>query len=479
MIKSHRSLFVLSLLIGSQMAAGVAAVRAGDFTLENTKDFKGAALDEGRFTPSHLIITGDARVGYDDNTLAQTDGRVTTRVFVPATQTFSTVTANSDTSDSLFFNFDVGAGYTLSTPRAKLAIGADIGVNYYVDRPGRNYDINGAVTGTFTYKLTPRAVFDFSTYNAYTSEPDFGASNLTGFNGSTLTTGNNIAGVTAGDRSRGDFFYTTDRFALTYQLTQRFSTVTGYDLVAFAYLHDPYATIEDRVEHYFSEQLRFLVSPLATAVLEYRFGYIDYFDVNNDSIQNFALIGADFNLSQRLKGSFRVGSQIRDYNDFDNGGLSPYVEASLNYSLSQLASVNFIARYSDEEGNITATDSSSNTLRLGVAYNQAFGARLSAYISFFYTHSDFEGPDTLVTTPVTFADGTTGTIVPRDFNGNTAVQYPGNFSENTFDVGLGLRYSINRILSVEVGYTHTTVLSGIDFREYERNRYFGGVRVAF
>ena len=479
MIQSHRSLFVLSLLIGSQMMAGVAAVRAGDFTLENTKDFKGATLDEGRFTPSHLVITGDARIGYDDNTLAQADGRVSTRVYVPATQTFTTVSANSDTNDSLFFNFDVGAGYTLATPRAKLALGGDVGVNYYVDRPGRNYDINGAFTGTFSYKLTPRAVFDVSTYNAYTSSPDFGASNLTGFNGTTLTAGNNVPGVTAGDQNRGDFFYTTDRFALTYQVSQRFSTVTGYDLVAFAYLHDPYATVEDRVEHYFSEQLRYLVSPLATAVLEYRFGYLDYFGVNNDSIENFALVGADFNLSQRLKGSLRVGSQIRDYREFSNGGLSPYVEANVNYSLSRLASVNFIARYSDEEGNFTATDSSSNTLRLGVSYQQAFGARLSAYVSFFYTHSDFEGPDTLVTAQFPNPDGTFTTFVPRDFNGNTAVQYPGNFTEDTFDVGLGLRYSINRVLSAEVGYTHTSVLSGIDFREYDRNRYFGGVRVSF
>ncbi len=460
------------------MIAGVAAVRAGDLTLENTKDYKGADLGEGRFSPSHLIITADARIGYDDNTLAQTDGTVTTRVYVPSTRTFTTVSADSKTSDSVFFNFDVGAGYTLSTPRAKLAIGADVGVNYYIDRPGRNYDINGGITTTFSYKLTPRAIFDVSTYNAYTSEPDFGASNLTGFSGNTIGGVTNAPGVTEGDREKGDFFYTTTRLALTYQLTQRFSTVTGYDLVAFAYLHDPYSSLEDRAEHYFSEQLRFLISPLATAVLEYRFGYIDYFGVNNDSIQNFALIGADFNLSQRLKGTIRVGSQIRDYTDFGSA-LSPYVEANVNYSLSRLASLNFIARYSDEEGNFTATDSRANTLRLGVAYQQAFGARLSAYVSFYYTHSDYKGPDTLVTTPVVNANGTVTNVVPVDFNGNTAVQYPGDFTENTFDVALGARYSINRILSVEVGYTHTSVLSGIDFREYDRNRYFGGVRVAF
>ena len=167
----------------------------------------------------------------------------------------------------------------------------------------------------------------------------------------------------------------------------------------------------------------------------------------------------------------RVGAQFRDYVDFDDSSVSPYVEASVNYSLSQLASVTFIARYSSEEGDIATTNNDTNTLRLGVSFNQAFGARLSGYLSFYYTRAEFDGTDTLLT------DSTGALILAR--SGSQVVLYPGEFDENTFDVGAGLRYSINRFLSAEVGYTHTSVVSGVDFREYDRNRYFGGVRLSF
>ena len=41
-----------------------------------------------------------------------------------------------DTSDSAFFNFSLGVGYTAATPRLTLVAGADVGVNYFFDRPG-------------------------------------------------------------------------------------------------------------------------------------------------------------------------------------------------------------------------------------------------------------------------------------------------------------------------------------------------------
>jgi hypothetical protein len=42
-----------------------------------------------------------------------------------------------------------------------------------------------------------------------------------------------------------------------------------------------------------------------------------------------------------------------------------------------------------------------------------------------------------------------------------------------------LQYAITRHFSFEAGYTHTTVDSEIDTRSYDRDRVFGGVRLAF
>ena len=76
---------------------------------------------------------------------------------------------------SSFVNFSLGVGYSAATPRLTLVAGADVGVNYFFDRPGALYDVNGGLSLRMTYKLSPRAVFELSTYNAYESQGDFGA----------------------------------------------------------------------------------------------------------------------------------------------------------------------------------------------------------------------------------------------------------------------------------------------------------------
>ena len=42
-----------------------------------------------------------------------------------------------------------------------------------------------------------------------------------------------------------------------------------------------------------------------------------------------------------------------------------------------------------------------------------------------------------------------------------------------------LRYGITRYLGVQVGYNYTDVWSDISFREYTRNRVWGGVNLLF
>ena len=437
------------LLLG-QLASGVSAARAGDFNLQNTvsttdsdsKDSSDASV--GLFSPKRLNFTFDSRVGYDSNTLAQPN---TTITFTNAAG--NPVRRNVNGNDSVFFNFDLGATYTAATSRSTLTAAADVGVSYYLDRPGRKYDVNGGLSLLYTYKLAPRLFLEASTYNAYISEGDFGASNLTNFNGAALN-GVRTPGTTANSLN-GDYFYTADSIQLTFQASPRISLVTGYALTAFAYDTSFYATIEDRVEQYFNEEFRFLLNPQLTLAADYRFGYVDYFSVNDDSYTNFILGGFDYIFSPRLRGSIRAGVEFRVYPDATGNETSPYAEGSVTYNLSRRANLALIARYGIEEGGLTTTATNANTLRLGISYNQSITARISGYLSFYYTHSRFETPS--------------GAVV--------------DFNEDTYDVAVGARYAINRNFSLEIGYTHTSVDSDIDTRSYNRERAFGGVRLAF
>ena len=451
-----QSLWLVSpLVLLGQLAIGLSAALAGDFNLQNTaepdtKDISSAeakeatTTDAGIFGSRRFHLTFDSRIGYDSNTLAQPDVNVTFR-----NAAGNLVSRSVSGDDSVFLNFDLGATYTAATSRSTLTVAGDVGVSYYFDRPGRKYDVNGALSLLFTYKLAPRWFLSLSSFNAYISEGDFGASNLTNFTGST------IAGVRAPGTTNnlnGDYFYTTESVTLAYQLSQRISLVTGYALTAFAYDDSLYATVDDRVEQYFSEEFRFLLQPQLTLAADYRFSYVDYFGVSNDSYSNFVLAGVDYLFSPRLRGSFRAGAEFRVYTDQSGANEnSPYAEATVTYDLSRRANLALIARYGIEEGGLTTTATNANTLRLGISYNQSITARISGYLSFYYTHSRFETPS--------------GAVV--------------DFNEDTYDVAVGARYAINRNFSLEIGYTHTSVDSDIDTRSYNRERAFGGVRLAF
>ena len=449
MNKKQSTWLALSLVLLGQAVCPLQPARAG-FDLKDTVDTKDSgATDEGNFSRKKFTINGDVRLGYDDNPLAQPDH------FTFVNAAGRVVRVGNDPDGSLFINGDVGASYQVATRRATLSLAGDVGVSYYFDRPGRKYDVNGALTLRSTYKLTPRIFLELSSYNAYVSQGDYGASNLTGFN---TVLGN--AGRTSADRN-GDYFYTTDGIGVTIQLSPRISLVTGGQFVAFAFEDEPYSTDQDRIELYFSEEIRYLLTPQLTLTGDYRFGYINYFSVNSDSYTHFLLGGLDYVFNTRLRGSVRAGAEFRSYFDApsDADETSPYAEATITYAAGRRTNVSFVGRYGIEEGDLSTDVTKSNTIRLGINVDHQVTPRISVYGGFYFTHSYYSTPVRNDPALITYA--------------------PNNFNEETYDVSVGARYAINRNFAVEVGYTHTTVSSEVDAREYDRNRYFGGLRFQF
>ena len=451
MNKKHTTRLALSLLLLAQATWGLPLARAG-FDLKDTVDTTDSKdtsdTGEGNFGRKRLTLTGDVRIGYDDNPLAE-PGTVT--LIASNGQRFN---VGNDQKGSVFVNADVGASYLLATSRFTLTIAGDVGATYYFDRQGRNYDVNGALTLSSSYKISPRLFLQLTSYNAYVSDGDYGATNLTGFN-----TVLGQAGRTSADVN-GDYFYTTTGFGLTYQFAPRLSLVTGGNLVAFAYDKAPFSTDEDRIEFYLSEELRYALLPQLSLTVDYRFAYIDYFSINSDSYTNFALAGVDYVFNPRLRATLNVGAEFRTYVDASNADeTSPYAEATISYTVSRRTTASFVARYGIEEGDLSTDVTKADTVRLGINVEQQITPRISVYGGFYFTHAYYDTPNRtdeaqLLTAPV-------------------------NFNEETYDVSVGARYAINRNLAVELGYTHTTVSSEIASREYDRNRYFGGVRFQF
>jgi opacity protein-like surface antigen len=381
------------------------------------------AADGTKPVDRHPLFTFDIRLGYDTNV--------------------NSTYANKQSSG--FFNVGGGVTYVASSPRSTLTLGAGAGVSYFFDGGPNNqdYTFNANLNVAWTYKISQRMILSLATYDLYTSEPDFA-----------------LVGVNT--RISGNYFYSANRMALTYQWTPRFSTVVSYNPVFYVYQDQPYKNQQDRAEQYFNLELRYLIRPTISLVAEYRFGYIDYFynnlgTTNLNSYTNYALAGMDVSVSPRLKFVFRAGAEFREYDNSNQPSTtSPFFEGRLNYDYMRNSTLTLITRYGLEQPYVTGYRD-QEAFRIGILINQQVTRRITVYGAFYWVHSYYQG----LQSPFFF------------------IPSAPNFSENTYDLSLGARYSINRHFAVDIGYLYTTAQSQILLRSYDRNRVFAGVHFQF
>lgn len=372
-------------------------------------------LGTGNFSRSPFRVSVSVREGYDDNVY----------------------TTKNNTVSSFYTNGNIVLDYKFGDARTQLALEAFGGLSYYYNRPfGQEYDITTGFSLTASHQVTPRLGLGAALYLAYQSEPDF-------------NTGFASFGV---NRRSGNYFFTSDKFSVSYQWAPRFSTVTSYTLGALHYDDSSVGIFEDRTEHTFGNEFRFLVLPTTTAVAEYRYEIIDYDTAPRDSMTHFALAGLDHSFNPRFNISLRGGVQFREFDTFGER-TSPYGEATLNYALSEHSSLSWNSRYGLDQPDIPGA-ASRTSFRTGLRANYAFTPRISSTLSIYYQHDENES-----------------FLAPTFFTPS--------FTEDTVDFSLGFRYEINTMFAALAGYSHTEVLSDITLREYARNRYYLGLNATF
>jgi hypothetical protein len=409
---------LLASALASEPALGGAEDESGGKTIlesaadTSSKNVQSSDLGTGNFGRSPFRVSVSVREGYDDNVYTTNENRV----------------------DSFFTNGNVVIGYKFGDAQTRLDVEASGGATYYYDRPfGQQYDINSGLTLTINHQATPRLGLAAAAFLAYQSEPDFS----TGF------------GV---NRRSGNYFYTSDKFSTSYQWTPRFSTATSYTLGVIQYEDSSIGAYEDRFEHTFGNEFRFLILPTTTLVAEYRYELIDYDTAPRDSMTHFALAGFDHSFSPHFNVSLRGGAQFREFDNFDERS-SPYGEGTVTYSLGPRTSISWMNRYGLDEPDVPLAPSRT-TFRTGLTAGFALTTRITSSLTLFYQHDENEGILTLAA------------FVP-------------SFDEDSIDIGVGLRYEINRNFAAIAGYNHTEVLSDIALREYSRNRCYLGLNATF
>jgi hypothetical protein len=353
------------------------------------------------FQNSPFRVSVTLREGYDDNVRTTKNHKIESWF----TSLFANITAD------------------LSNPRTQFSMGIGGGATYYYDVPGTDWDWNGKFRLALVHRINPRLTLNANSLLNYEVNPDFSEQ----------------VGATRAD---GQYLYTNSSIGVTYQWTQKFQTVTSYSFVSVNYEDSYDKRVNNRIENYFNQQFRFLMTPVTTLSADYRLGFVT-FDSNsiNDSISNYLLLGIEHTFSPKLNLSVRAGAEIRD-SDAAGTKATPYAEGTLNYIYGLYSNIALTTRYGFEQNNLFLVDE-LRTFRLGLKATHGFTAKFSLFGAAYYLNNDYSGL--------------------------------AGYTENIVNGTLGLRYAITRNWSIETAYTYTRLLSSQAFREYSRNRaYIGG-----
>jgi len=304
----------------------------------------------------------------------------------------------------------------------------------YFDVSGEG-ETAGNVTMSLTHNFSSRLSFYASLYGTYQNEPSF-TSNV------------------GPQNVRTPFFDTVDIFALTYHWLLRFSTVTSYTFERVQYFSSSTgasassstANFQNRVQNTFDEQFQFNLTSRTVLVGEYRFEAIDYDTAPLNSTTNFVGAGINHNLTEHLIVHVHGGESFRSLEN-DGNTASPYFEGTLGYVRSN-HSLNWTASYGYESPTATGA-TTTKTWRTGLNLTYALTSRLSSTTGVYYHLDENQG-----------GAGSTGT-------------------QDSFDLTMGLRYTINKRFALHVDYNHTMQSSLGSTPGYSRNSYSAGLTYTY
>jgi Uncharacterized protein conserved in bacteria (DUF2320). len=164
--------------------------------------------------------------------------------------------------------------------------------------------------------------------------------------------------------------------------------------------------------------------------LEYRFQTTNYDTAPNSSVTHYVLAGIEHHLTEHLILNVRGGETFRSI-DTGTDTIDPHFEGSLAYTGS-LSALTWTASYGVEDPSVDGAVSSI-TLRTGRVYSYKLSARIRATAAVYYNHADNQGM-------ISSATGSVG-------------------SQDSLDLSLGLRYTINQHFAVHFDYSHSSVTS--------------------
>lgn len=354
--------------------------------------------------------------------------------------------------DSWGFEVTPGVRFDIPLDQSSLSLSYTYGLRYFDNRPGSDTDQFHIANINFSHNFSPRMRLDLYDSLAIAQEPEQINSGLIGSGalGQVL-------------RAQGSNLRNTAGLNLNYQFTPLWSGVLGYQNNFYDYSFEPFADALNRMEHLPSIGLRYHYSPRTVVGLNYQYGITDYSETAGsfrDQHSQYIFASLDHSFSSRLVAAFRGGVQLVEWQnpptpDARDSASNPFFDASLTYNYSVGSNVQLGVRHARNATDVTAIGmldfayDQESTLVYG-ALNHAFTGRFRGSLVGQYQNSDFY-----------------------------AVRNTTDLNEHYFNIGVTFNYRLSQYLSAEVAYYFDRLSSDIEFRNYDRNRVFFGIRATY
>jgi hypothetical protein len=431
------------------------------------------------FTSAGILALGaTALYAYDPEMTRQVSGRPWT-VAASVRGFYDDNVATSHDHEEESFGLELSPSVHLNLPfeQTFVALGYIYTLRWYENRDPHEIDQAHQFNAKLQHQFSPRHSINVDESFLLTSEP-------------TVAEQDGI--ITSPIRSDGDILH--NRGAIDYNviLTRRTALGLGYENNWYDYEQEgggSRSALLDRLDHLIRADGRYQFNPNLVGILGYSFAFSTYtgddfllsdaqrsvlinapppgmspaaiqrslrlMSDDRDSHTHYGYVGADYDLTARLRATARVGGQFTSYTELDESTVSPYADASLSYTYMTGSAVSVGVRHDRSATDIVAPDSSGQpTLD---AQATAVYAQVVHRITSKLTGSAIGQFQTM-----TFNDGVS--------DGST---------EELYLVGLNLAYQINRHFSTEVGYNHDFLSSDVPGRSYHRNRVYVGVRATY
>jgi hypothetical protein len=359
--------------------------------------------------------------------------------------------------------------------RTLLSARYTFGMSYFVDRPGDDVDFSQDFVGRVAHTFSPRFDVDFRDRFRMGFEPD-------------LKDGGTSY------RSNGDYWNNEFTAFGRAQWVPRFGNTLEYTNKMVDYDEALISTQQDRMEHMVNFENRLQVLPTTVATLGYRFSRIGYNDriktsdaemaefrardidypeySDRDSTGHYFLIGADHRLLPTWTVSARAGVEARVY---DGGGdtLNPYFSLATFWEYLPKSTLSLSYTYSSDVTDITSySTQEAQSIKLDIVY--AITAKLFARNSTGITFGHYSSDN--VATRLQDIQGDIKSRYREYWDSNIKPMLTQEFEEQTYYTEFALGYQINPYLSAEIGYIYAGLQSDYVGRDYDRNRYYVGVR---